>query len=1289
MTESTLVYLDDDWRQERAGKVADTPSGKKFLQLASEHRFTPRMADATMKNSIGCAFPFMVMSTNQRDAHDETINFDSATVRRHDFIWHVTRDPGVHAKNDFTLWKFERHHIVYNGVAYVPAKDKRTYTFVEVALLALELARVRHNRWVDASTRAPEMHAAVRENRAAKLKAALDQLVLGDDSTLNEMFAGRAQPVPPATYAESYHDASEDDDDSSSEVSDEHLFEPSDDGVPDDPGPSSRPSFMATVRAKVQHMRRPHGPTIGEYRRSRANVVSQAGDGDPAPGSVDAAAFRSRNAGLFAAGLLEERAARTLREALGGRSLPDSLERVEKYILGDEFEHYENMTEVRKHLRRRLLHGATTHEAVWAAYYGACNDFGYVVSKFSELGYTLKQISVNAFSILLARVPLETLGITFPAFDMGNAADFDPLNLVAGFQNAVAAAYRAFSDWAVTPLGSMIISVTVIPLVVPIFVSLGFKLMSAAGLGPPGMTPNRVVHRRAQGAGEDPTPQSAPPAKYVGKKKPGFGTVSNDQVHKFLAGGAPVAQAGMSSPEIQDLFAANMWGVTITDAVGKPVSLGFTTFISGRLGLMPHHFLLWAAWAAMRRGDADPAFIFTRGDLAVTAPLAKIRMLFSKLEVLYFEFQDPTFPMARSIVKHVAPKSAVDLSLFAAHRSFAGVLVSPTFYGAFNYGVGTENLHVTDIDVTLDYALTYPIGTQPGHCGALLVLTSGAHAGTIAGIHVAGNNVDLGFAQPLYRELFAASELKEPVPEAVAVSEELAIEVTEAVSQGTRDFHGDARATYITRSFPLPATVHQRNYIVPFRGDGPEHVPRKLAATSVAPHVFTKVRGLFPVVDDHADDAYYRRIGVELSRRLRSFALDVKMVNLSIEDSVVGIESTALKSLDAHSSTGHPDSALGITRNQYYSFSATGGLVREHRWPELVDRVRMLVKVAAAGGCFITVFKDIVKGEKRSIAKVAEDKSRLVNGAELAFTIVCTMYFGAASLVLKDGAPRNGILIGVASRNAAQWNAVARLLRQVGRGAHVGSGDYRGFDQHMSASACGMAYDVMSSWYPEDDLVGNQVRRAIKHVALNTYHIFGSVIERRTDTNPSGIRLTTEVNCVINLGNFLSAWVQLHGGDFTTMPKFWNHVSLMVLGDDNVFSVSDQYKDRFTEAYVAKALRFHGQEYSAPDKGPARESLSELSNHAILKRGFRFEPAVQSYVGPLDLDVVLELPMWTKAGSVGLRIAKDNMRESLMELSVHGEDVFNHWLPRLRKFFGRHWEPESEDWAWYFSRATT
>jgi hypothetical protein len=76
--------------------------------------------------------------------------------------------------------------------------------------------------------------------------------------------------------------------------------------------------------------------------------------------------------------------------------------------------------------------------------------------------------------------------------------------------------------------------------------------------------------------------------------------------------------------------------------------------------------------------------------------------------------------------------------------------------------------------------------------------------------------------------------------------------------------------------------------------------------------------------------------------------------------------------------------------------------------------------------------------------------------------------------------------------------------------------------------------------------------------------------------------------------------------------------------------------------------------------------VRDLSDVAYLKRKFVFDEVAQRYIAPLDLDVILEIPQWTKRGSHEESILLANIDVALRELSLHGQEIFEQYATKLQ-----------------------
>lgn len=142
-------------------------------------------------------------------------------------------------------------------------------------------------------------------------------------------------------------------------------------------------------------------------------------------------------------------------------------------------------------------------------------------------------------------------------------------------------------------------------------------------------------------------------------------------------------------------------------------------------------------------------------------------------------------------------------------------------------------------------------------------------------------------------------------------------------------------------------------------------------------------------------------------------------------------------------------------------------------------------------------------------------------------------------------------------------------------------------------------------------------------------------------------------------------------------------MALVVLGDDNIYSVHPDYIDKFTEDFLASSMAKFGAEYTSEDKTTKRVGLRRVEECTLLKRGFVYSETAGRTIAPADLFVVLETCMWTKKKRP-LQIAISNAEFTIRELSLHGEAVFNLWFPRIMSYFDGEWTPTNQSWKLVF-----
>jgi len=156
---------------------------------------------------------------------------------------------------------------------------------------------------------------------------------------------------------------------------------------------------------------------------------------------------------------------------------------------------------------------------------------------------------------------------------------------------------------------------------------------------------------------------------------------------------------------------------------------------------------------------------------------------------------------------------------------------------------------------------------------------------------------------------------------------------------------------------------------------------------------------------------------------------------------------------------------------------------------------------------------------------------------------------------------------------------------------------------------------------------------------------------------PSGHPLTALINTMYNAIAFRYCWYRANGDDLSCVSDFLEYVYCVMLGDDNVFTTHPDFCHSFNNKNMVEWMAEIGLTYTDAAKTGNMGDKRGLSDVTFLKRRFVFEKTLGRYVAPLDIDVVKEIPYWTKQKDM-LRITEDNLTTSLYELALHGKELY-------------------------------
>lgn len=175
-----------------------------------------------------------------------------------------------------------------------------------------------------------------------------------------------------------------------------------------------------------------------------------------------------------------------------------------------------------------------------------------------------------------------------------------------------------------------------------------------------------------------------------------------------------------------------------------------------------------------------------------------------------------------------------------------------------------------------------------------------------------------------------------------------------------------------------------------------------------------------------------------------------------------------------------------------------------------------------------------------------------------------------------------------------------------------------------------------------------------------------TTVYRQFAGSPSGAAFTTIMNTVVNLLYLAVAWEALageqaraHSADIYS--EFVSNVFVAAYGDDFIMSITDKYKTHYNANTLVNFFAAYGIAATTADKAlavfPDTVSIDQAS---FLKRSFLPHPTRNHYyLGPLEADVVEEIPKWVWSSPNIKEATRLNVASALMEAHGHGEKYFN------------------------------
>jgi hypothetical protein len=653
------------------------------------------------------------------------------------------------------------------------------------------------------------------------------------------------------------------------------------------------------------------------------------------------------------------------------------------------------------------------------------------------------------------------------------------------------------------------------------------------------------------------------------------------------------------------------------------------------------------------------------------APKAPGRMTQMDLAIMQIEEKIPQF---RDIRKHFTTQSIIDG--FKGGRPFIdALLISPDQVIA-NLRIRRSHVmshsSVSGDEIVRSFMASYEYDRfKSGDCGKVLMSADGQ----ILGFHTNGNKKH-GFSTVFSLDVLNGYLGKESelLQEGTASEDIVPYDVAPVPYDSAQ--HGYDPACHVgevvTYRSPFVSSTFVKNKIIPATGLTKPYMERQTEVVKTSRVLYPQARLKYQPKVVTAEDEHVQLCVRQVHSELFAIEPAWNKQTFTFHQAWTGIEGTVFKKLPLQTSAGHPLSTLGIKKTDYAIYDEQGKFKYKPRMKECHRMVQEFVDDAMSGATPAVGFMDTLKNERRPKAKIL--KPRLVSVAPLVLTIVCRMVYGPIMEYFMTYALKCGFAFGV-NPYSWEWDHIAHELQSKGGVARFGAGDYSGFDAHHPSRYMRWVFDSWRAWFPNDGW--DPVRAAVADCICRSMHHYGSVVEFWECGMPSGNPLTTLINCSLNLVYFRYWWLKIHQFDPSCLPQFRLHVSLFVNGDDNVYGVTEEYADLATEQKIGEIFLDLGQEYTDDQKLGATPYLRGFKDITLSKRKFRYDAKNQVYVAPQDLMSILEIPLWTKTVD-SKQIAEDNARTTIRELSLHGKEIFDEWVPKIVAFSGI--VPETTDW---------
>lgn len=652
------------------------------------------------------------------------------------------------------------------------------------------------------------------------------------------------------------------------------------------------------------------------------------------------------------------------------------------------------------------------------------------------------------------------------------------------------------------------------------------------------------------------------------------------------------------------------------------------------------------------------------------------------------------------IVKHFQQKQDIErsdsfLTVLPTIRRVKGNKLVPFIYPEMRATCSFTDVRVGTTDLYLRDAIEYPAMTTFGDCGAPIIVQDKRVLNKILGIHCAGSasfSAGQSVTQTDLNRHLAMIPLKSQIsldldslphctlhkielPE----NEEIDIDTLFDSTIPCMNFFPIGKPTATVN---VPTQTELRRSLVSGSVTKPITKPAQLGVKGLANGEEVNLMRL-NLKKAAMNIPYINREDVKTAcedlkiKTFRNISKNHRRV-LTIEEAVKGVEDEEhIGPFVRKTSPGFPwvlDRKSGFV-------GKTQWLGTEENWkiePELRSAVEQRIENAKKGIRTPTIWTDTLKDERRPIEKVDSGKTRVFAAGPMDFSIAFRMFFLGYVAHLMTNRIQNEHCIGT-NAYSSDWKRIAELLSR--KGPRVIAGDFSTFDGTLNNCITTTFVDDANEYY-DDGEENALIRQTLFQEVTFSIH-YNPILKMMygwTHSQPSGNPVTTPVNSDYNSKSarivFKYAIEDALEYEQDEMKRNWlthirmcdfvKYVNFVSFGDDNAMNIATEMTDYVNQNTLTKAYAKIGMIYTDESKTNGEVApYRRLDQINFLKRGFIYDERFGIWQAPLDLATTLEISNWIRESPDPIRATLDNVSESINELSLHSEEIFNEYVPQL------------------------